>query len=83
MSNNNQEECAVAPIAVVGMSFRGPGDATNTENLLNLVAEGRECRSKIPENKWNHDAFYHPDHSRPGTVSSLPSRPTWRFLKQR
>jgi acyl transferase domain-containing protein len=59
----------VTPIAVVGLSFRGPGDATNTEGLLRMVAEGRESRSQIPKHKWNHEAFYHPDASRHGTVS--------------
>jgi acyl transferase domain-containing protein len=58
------------PIAVVGMSFRGPGDATSVENLLKMVVEGRESRAKIPKSKWNHEAFYHPDPSRYGTVSS-------------
>ncbi|OQE83792.1 hypothetical protein PENNAL_c0030G06593 [Penicillium nalgiovense] len=67
MSPNGQKMDNVTPIAVVGMSFRGPGDATNTEGLLRMVAEGRESRSEIPKQKWNHDGFYHPDPSRYGT----------------
>jgi Beta-ketoacyl synthase, N-terminal domain len=56
-------------IAVVGMSFRGPGDATSVENLWNMISERREAWSKVPKEKWNHDAFYHPDNKRHGTVS--------------
>lgn len=69
MSPNSQKMDKVTPIAVVGMSFRGPGDATNTEGLLQMMAEGHESRSEIPKQKWNHDGFYHPDPSRYGTVS--------------
>ena len=61
---------ATTPIAVVGFSFRGPGDATDSEGLLRMVAEGRESRSPVPKQKWHHDAFYHPDASRHGTVSN-------------
>nr|ADA79525.1 polyketide synthase [Delitschia winteri] len=67
MSPYKDQEDEVAPIAVVGMSFRGPGDATTVENLLKMVAEGRESRSKIPKHKWNHEAFYHPDPNRYGS----------------
>jgi acyl transferase domain-containing protein len=56
------------PIAIVGMGFRGPGDATNVENLWKMMSEGRESWSKIPKEKWNHEAFYHPDANRHGTV---------------
>ncbi|KAF2464412.1 uncharacterized protein BDR25DRAFT_381212 [Lindgomyces ingoldianus] len=67
MSPTVQKEDLVTPIAVVGMSFRGPGDATNTDGLLRMVAEGRESRARIPKQKWNNDAFYHPDGNRYGT----------------
>lgn len=59
------------PIAVVGMSFRGPADATNVENLWKMIVEGREGHSKIPQARWNNDAFYHPDNTRHGTVSTV------------
>ena len=62
----------IAPIAVVGMDFRGPGDATNVERLLKMTTEGREARSKIPGHKWDHEAFYHPDPSRFGSVGAFP-----------
>ncbi len=58
----------VMPIAVVGMGFRGPGDATNIESFWKMISEAREAWSPIPKEKWNNDAFYHPDANRNGTV---------------
>jgi acyl transferase domain-containing protein len=71
MTTNGQQAERSIPIAVVGVSFRGPGDATGVEKLLQMVAEGRESRSQIPAQKWNSGGFYHPDPSRYGTVSLL------------
>ncbi|KAL4894910.1 hypothetical protein BDV59DRAFT_192302 [Aspergillus ambiguus] len=56
-------------IAIIGMGFRGPGDATNVEKLWNMILEGREAWSPVPESKWNHSAFYHPDYARHGTTN--------------
>ncbi|KAE8394085.1 hypothetical protein BDV23DRAFT_190741 [Aspergillus alliaceus] len=57
------------PIAIVGMGFRGPGDATNIKELWTMILEGREAWSPIPDTRWNNDAFYHQDHSRHGTIN--------------
>ena len=73
MANNlrdgNSTGDATMPIAIVGMGFRGPGDATNVENLWKMISEGRESWSEIPKQRWNHEAFYHPDANRHGTES--------------
>lgn len=61
------------PIAIVGMGFRGPGSATHIKELWTMILEGREAWSPIPKSRWNNDAFYHPDHSRHGTVSTVIS----------
>lgn len=68
-SINGAMEDKSMPIAIVGMSFRGPGDATTVENLWKMLSEARESRTTIPKEKWNNEAFYHPDHKRHGTVS--------------
>jgi hypothetical protein len=57
------------PIAIVGIGFRGPGEATNVEKLSEMILTGREAWSPIPGERWNNAGFYHPDHSRHGTVS--------------
>ncbi|GAB1201027.1 hypothetical protein APSETT444_010412 [Aspergillus pseudonomiae] len=58
------------PIAIVGVGFRGPGSASNVKQLWTMILEGREAWSPIPKSRWNNDVFYHPDHSRHGTVST-------------
>ncbi len=57
------------PIAIVGMGLRGPADATSVENLWKMISESREGRSEIPKERWNNEAFYHPNSARSGTVS--------------
>lgn len=69
--NNGAMEDKSMPVAIVGMSFRGPGDATTVENLWKMLSEARESRTSIPKEKWNNEAFYHPDYKRHGTVSSV------------
>ncbi|KAK2027478.1 hypothetical protein LX32DRAFT_729361 [Colletotrichum zoysiae] len=55
-----------APIAIVGMGFRGPGDAGNLEGFFKLLSEARETRTEGQNGRWNHEAFYHPDSDRKG-----------------
>ncbi|OGM48922.1 polyketide synthase [Aspergillus bombycis] len=57
------------PIAIVGVGFRGPGSANNAKQLWTMILEGREAWSPIPKSRWNNDVFYHPDHSRHGTIN--------------
>lgn len=65
---DNHGEDLSMPIAVVGMGFRGPGDATDVHKLWKMILEQREAWKPIPEERWNNKAFYHPDHARHGTV---------------
>lgn len=57
------------PIAIVGMSCRFPGDATSPEKLWDLCAEARSAWSEIPEDRYNQNAFYHPQGEKHSTVS--------------
>ncbi|KAL9069652.1 MAG: hypothetical protein Q9157_006092 [Trypethelium eluteriae] len=54
------------PIAIAGMSCRFPGEATNPQNLWQMCREARDAWSTIPKDRFNQDAFYHPDASRNG-----------------
>ena len=67
------------PIAIVGIGFRGPGDAISVDNLFSMISEGREGRSQIPKERWNNEAFYHPNPARNGTVSPSQSISTPDF----
>ena len=56
------------PIAIVGMSCRLPGATSKPEDLWRMCAEQRDVWQPIPKERINHDAFYHPDPARRGTV---------------
>ncbi|KAL8865550.1 MAG: hypothetical protein Q9198_009268, partial [Flavoplaca austrocitrina] len=57
------------PIAVIGCGGRFPGDASNPEKLWNLMANGQSTLSEIPKDRFNIDAFYHPDAERQGSMN--------------
>ncbi|KGO74480.1 Acyl transferase/acyl hydrolase/lysophospholipase [Penicillium italicum] len=67
LANMVAESCT--PIAIVGVGFRGPGDAKNVEKLWEMILQGREAWSPIPARRWNSAAFHHPDHVRHGTIN--------------
>lgn len=64
-------EDAFMPIAVIGMGFRGPAEATDTNELWQMILEKREAWSPVPKARWKNKAFYHPDYARHGTVSAI------------
>lgn len=66
--NGEVQQGAVMPIAVIGMSCRLPGDASNPHKLWDLCSEGRSAWSVVPAEKFNVDAFYHPDPERTDAV---------------
>ena len=59
----------VMSIAIIGMSCSFPGGANDIGKLWDLVSEGRAAWSKVPESRFNVDAFYHPDSNRSDCVS--------------
>jgi hypothetical protein len=60
---------AEMPIAIIGMSCRFPGEATSPEKLWRLCADGRSAWSEIPKDRFNKEAFYHPENEKRTTVS--------------
>jgi acyl transferase domain-containing protein len=59
----------ITPIAVIGLSGRFPGEATNVEKLWEMCSAGENAWSPIPSDRFNSKAFYHPDSGRDGSVS--------------
>ena len=59
----------IMPIAIIGMSCRFPGGASNVEEFGELVSEGRSAWSEVPESRFSVDGFYHPDSDRTNSVS--------------
>ncbi|KAG0160284.1 hypothetical protein PDIDSM_7811 [Penicillium digitatum] len=55
------------PIAIVGMGCRFGGGITSPEELWQMVADGKSAWSQIPQDRFNREAFFHPDSQRLGT----------------
>ncbi|MFE4053273.1 SDR family NAD(P)-dependent oxidoreductase [Streptomyces sp. YIM B13518] len=51
---------AAEAIAVIGMSGRFPG-ARNLDEYWENLAEGRDCVSDVPPQRWGLDGFFHAD----------------------
>ena len=58
------------PLAIIGYACRFPGGAVDPESFWRLLAEGREGIAEIPPERWDIDAYYHPDAQRAGGISS-------------
>lgn len=56
------------PVAIIGMSFKFPGGAETSEDFWKLLAEKRNVASKVPEDRYNVDAFWHPDSTKQNIV---------------
>ena len=56
------------PIAVVGVGCRFPGDVNDPGQYWELLLEGRDGIVRVPEQRWDADAYYSPDHTVPGTI---------------
>ncbi len=59
----------VTPIAVIGLGCRFPG-APNPDAFWQLLRDGGDAISEVPEDRWNVDAFYDPDPAMPGKMST-------------
>jgi len=60
----------VMPIAVVGIACRFPGDATNPDKLWELISKGGNAHGTWPKDRFNVDAFYHPNPERYGAFNT-------------
>lgn len=66
MSNSQDPE----PLAIVGISFRFPQDATSTESFWKMLEERRSAMTEIPAERMNINSFYHAAEERVDTVST-------------
>jgi len=56
------------PIAIIGMSCRFPGGASDPEEFWQLLQGGMSARSQIPRERWDIEAYYNPDPDAPGKM---------------
>jgi len=66
---NVARSAAPEPIAIVGMGCRFPG-ANNTDEYWQLLVQGVDAISEVPENRWDTAAIYHPEPKTPGKTIS-------------
>ncbi len=56
-------------IAVVGIGLRFPGKLDSADALTAFLAERRSAICDVPADRWDKDAFFHPDFRRLGRIS--------------
>ena len=59
----------LSPIAIVGLGCRFPDNATSPEKFWDLILRKHSARQDVPQDRFNIDAFYHPNADKNGTVS--------------
>src|SRR5260370_40758892 len=55
------------PVALVGLACRFPG-ATDLEEFWSLLKAGTDAVGEIPDDRWDVDAYFHPDPAKPGKM---------------
>lgn len=55
------EDASTEPIAIIGMSCRFPGGAISPEAYWELLKNGFDAITEVPEQRWNVPASYDPD----------------------
>ncbi|RAH47735.1 putative polyketide synthase [Aspergillus brunneoviolaceus CBS 621.78] len=58
------------PIAIVGSGCRFPGSASSPSKLWELLKTPRDLGRKVPKERFNVDAFYHPDGAHHGRTNA-------------
>ncbi|KAK1561717.1 putative polyketide synthase [Colletotrichum navitas] len=56
------------PLAIVGMACRFPGDASTVEKFWDMLIKGQTGHSKVPKDRYDAEAWYHPHHERRGAI---------------
>ncbi|WP_434391511.1 beta-ketoacyl synthase N-terminal-like domain-containing protein [Melittangium boletus] len=64
------EQFRDAPIAVVGVACRFPGDATTPERYWQNLAAGRDAVSEVPPSRWDNATWFDPDPEASGKTYS-------------
>jgi hypothetical protein len=68
---SGKDSWASEPVAIVGMSCKFAGDASNTERFWQMLVEGRSAWTPIPSARFNLEGSYHPKAEKLSTVRPL------------
>ena len=58
------------PIAIVGMGCRFPGNADSPEAFWQLLRDGVDTISEVPQERWDKDKYYSSEPNIPGTIAT-------------
>jgi microcystin synthetase protein McyG len=64
------EQAKTEPIAIIGMGCRFPGHANSPEAFWDLLKQGRDAITEVPNDRWNIDSYYNPDSTADGKMVS-------------
>ncbi|KAG9235384.1 polyketide synthase [Amylocarpus encephaloides] len=56
------------PIAVIGLDAKLPCDGDTPESFYEFLVAGRSARGPVPPERYNSEAFWHPDSHRDGII---------------
>ena len=62
------EKADTEPIAVVGVACRLPGGVDTPAQYWQFLKDGKSGVVRVPADRWDADAYYSEDHTRPGTI---------------
>ncbi|MBV8180531.1 MAG: type I polyketide synthase, partial [Mycobacterium sp.] len=62
------EKADTEAIAVVGMACRLPGGVDTPAQYWQFLKDGASGVVRVPADRWDADAYYSEDHTRPGTI---------------
>src|SRR5687767_6617442 len=70
-SNNQPNPTALArePIAIIGIGCRFPG-ASDAAAFWRLLHDGGDAVREVPADRWDSNAYYHPDAAMPGKMNT-------------
>ena len=57
------------PIAIIGIGCRFPG-AKNPQAFWSMIRDGIDGVSEVPQSRWDVDAYYDPDKTKPGKANT-------------
>lgn len=59
-----------APLAIIGMGLRLPGNIYHPDGLWSALKEGRNCITDIPADRWSIEKYYDPDPNKAEKIKS-------------
>ncbi|WP_293342731.1 type I polyketide synthase [Mycobacterium sp.] len=65
--SSHEPDCAEPGFAVVGYAARFPG-AADANEFWDVLRQGRDAVSEVPQDRWDAEEFYDPDPGAPGKM---------------